>query len=419
VLNLLVVSTWWPCPPDNGSRLRAYHLLRELSKQCRITLVGFGDPSGEAHIEPLRAWCDRVEAIRPTRDTGVRHGFRGLLSPVPRHYVQTESAAMRARVAALVASHDAALGLQIDAARYLVDHRDLPRVFEEVEVTMLREQFTAARGPARLRHGMTWWKFRRFIRSLVDAVDRATVVSAEEREQLRQIGCDVDRVAIVPNGVEAQAVLPPARRAERLIYPGSVTYSANLDAVRYFVRDILPLIRRVRPGMSVWVTGATDGVDVSDLTVPGVTFTGRLPDIRQAIAESAACVVPLRVGGGTRLKVLEAMALGTPVVSTPKGIEGLDVAPERHVMLAESPQAFASQVLRLLDDPILESRLTRDARQLMNDRYEWAPIGDALVGDDSHSQRRHPDLQRGSEHARGHPERPRPDLSALRDRRCR
>jgi len=380
VLNLLVVSTWWPCPPDNGSRLRAYHLLQELSKQCRITLIGFGDPSGEAHIEPLRAYCDRVEAIRPTRRTDDGHGVRGLLSPVPRHYVQTESAAMRSRLAELVGSHDAALGLQIDAARYLVDHRDLPRVFEEVEVTMLREQFTTARGPARLRYGMTWWKFSRFVRSVVDAFDLATVVSAEEREQLRQIGCDVDRVAIVPNGVEAAAALPPADRAERLIYPGSVMYPANLDAVRYFVRDILPLIRRVRPGVSFWVTGATDGVDVSDLAVPGVTFTGRLPDVRPAIAGSAACVVPLRVGGGTRLKVLEAMAIGTPVVSTPKGIEGLDVAPERHVIVAESPQAFATQVLRVMDDPTLVARLTRDARQLVNERYAWGPIGEALAG---------------------------------------
>jgi len=380
VLNLLVVSTWWPYPPDNGSRLRAYHLLQELSKQCRITLIGFGDPSGEAHIEPLRAYCDRVEAIRPTRRTEGGHGVRGLLSPVPRHYVQTESATMRSRLAELVASHDAALGLQIDAARYLVDHRDLPRVFEEVEVTMLREQFTSARGPARLRYGMTWWKFSRFIRSVVDAFDLATVVSAEEREQLRQIGCDVDRVAIVPNGVEAAGTLPPADRADRLIYPGSVMYAANLDAVRYFVCDILPLIRRVRPGVSFWVTGATDGVDVSDLAVPGVTFTGRLPDVRPAIAGSAACVVPLRVGGGTRLKVLEAMAIGTPVVSTPKGIEGLDVAPERHVIVAESPQAFATQVLRVMDDPTLVARLTRDARQLVNERYAWGPIGEALAG---------------------------------------
>ncbi len=379
MLNLLVVSTWWPYPPDNGSRLRAYHLLRELSKQCRITLVGFGDPSGEAHIGPLRAYCDRVEAIRPTRRTDGGHGIRGLLSPVPRHYVQIESATMRARLAGLVGSHDAALALQVDAARYLVDHRDLPRVFEEVEVTTLREQFTTARGPARLRYGMTWWKFGRFIRSVVDAFDLTTVVSAEEREQLRQIGCDVDRVAVVPNGVEAAGTLPPADRADRLIYPGSVMYAANLDAVRYFVHDILPLIRRVRPGVSFWVTGATDGIDVSDLAAPGVTFTGRLPDIRQAIAGSAACVVPLRVGGGTRLKVLEAMAIGTPVVSTPKGIEGLDVVPGRHVAVGASPDAFAAQVLQVMEDARFRGRMTEDARVLVTSQYAWGPIGETLM----------------------------------------
>jgi glycosyltransferase involved in cell wall biosynthesis len=377
VLNLLVVSTWWPYPPDNGSRVRVFNLLRELSKRYRITLVAFGEPGVPEDAEPLRECCDRVEAIPPTTIAGRRLGVRGLLSPVPRHYVQTESAAMHAQLAPLIASHDAALGLQIDAARYLVGYPDLPRVFEEVEVTMLREST-----PPHVNYTTAPWDDVVEVPPLHPerggAFDGATVVSAEEREQLRQIGCDADRIAIVPNGVEACVGEPPGVRADRIIYPGSVMYEANRDAVRYFVRDIFPLIRRVRPDVSFWVTGATGDVDISELTVPGVTFTGRLADVRPTVAESAACVVPLRVGGGTRLKVLEAMAIGTPVVTTPKGIEGLAVEPGRHVAVGTSPEAFAAQVLRVMEDVPLRARMIDDARRLVSDRYAWGPIGDTL-----------------------------------------
>ncbi len=117
---------------------------------------------------------------------------------------------------------------------------------------------------------------------------------------------------------------------------------------------------------------------MSDLAEPGVRFTGSLPEVDSVIAESAMCVVPLRIGGGTRLKVLQAMALSTPVVSTSKGIEGLAIEPERHVLVADSPDAFAAQVLRLLSDAPLVQGLTREALRLARERYAWPQIGDAL-----------------------------------------
>ena len=156
-------------------------------------------------------------------------------------------------------------------------------------------------------------------------------------------------------------------------------YSANLDAVRYFVREILPIIRRTRPDVTFVVTGATDGVDIRDLEAEdGVSFTGRLDAVDAILAKSAVCVVPLRTGGGTRLKVLQAMAIGTPVVSTRKGIEGLEVEPERHALVADESRAFAAQVLRLLSEPELGSSLSRNAHALVRERYDWEQIGATL-----------------------------------------
>ena len=381
VLRLLVVSTWLPCPLDNGSRVRAYHLLRHLARRHAVTLLAFGAPGSEEGVAALRSLCDHVEVVPPAPLGGSRLRTRGLLSAVPRYFVQTESAPMKALVAAHVRRHDAAISLQVNAAPYLSGWPHIPRIFEEVEVGTYQDAGLLSANPLRgWRRRLTWWKFRRFVRGLVNSFDRSTVVSVPERDLLLAIGCDRNRIDIVPNGTSVPDVLPPrVARAGQLIYTGSVTYSANLDAVRYFVREILPLVRRVRSDVTLVVTGSTDGVDIGDLAAQeGVSFTGWLPDVDSILTESAVCVVPLRIGGGTRLKVLQAMAFGTPVVSTGKGVEGLDLEPERHVLVADGSRAFAAHVLRLLSEPALADALSKNARGLVRERYGWETSGEML-----------------------------------------
>lgn len=288
---------------------------------------------------------------------------------------------MAARVQRQAPAHDVALALAADAGRYLDTVMTRPRVLEEVEVGLFRQAFTEAPNRRRrFRAWLTWWKFARFVRRLVSRFERATVVSAREREHLAELGCDVSRVAVVPNGIDLPDMATALRpRVARLIYPGPVTYSANLEAVRYFVREVFPLVRMARPDVQFLVTGATDGADVADIeTVEGVSFTGRLPAVDDLIAESAVCVVPLTVGGGTRLKVLHAMALGTPVVSTSKGIEGLAVESGRHALVADTSEAFSRHVLRLLAEPDLGALLATNGRMLVEQDYAWGPIVDSL-----------------------------------------
>lgn len=384
-MRLLIVSSWFPFPPDNGAKLRAYHILRELSKHHTLTLLSFAEPheAGPEHLGPLNEICGTVTVVRGHPFKHGRLGLAGLLSEMPRSFVQTFSPEMQGRVSQALPGHDVAIGLEVGSALYLRDIHAVPRVFEEAEVTWLR----ARRGleenaVGRFRLGLTWRKYSRFIRNMVASFERTTVVSDVEREALIRMGCDPARVSVVPNGVadaDATAARPPETRLPRLIYPGAMTYSANHDAVRTFLTGIWPLIRRVRPTLSFWVTGSTTGVDMTSLPAgEDVTFTGHVPDVRQLVAESAACVVPLRTGGGTRLKILEAMDLGTPVVSTSKGAEGLAVTPDHDILIAEGPEEFAGQVLRLLDDPELADRLSRNGRDLVQRLYTWDKIGRQL-----------------------------------------
>lgn len=381
-MKLLVVSSWFPYPPDNGSKLRAYHLLRELSKRHAITLLSFAEPGEEKNVDGLTDICRAVRTVpgNPFK-AGRLKGIRGLLSPLPRSYLQTYSPAMQSLVnEAAGAGHDqAALALQLGAALYLEPVRKSPRVFEEAEVTVLREQFTSQRHPLkRLRYGLTWWKFARFMRRFVDRFEAATVVSDNEREQLARIGCDARRIAVIPNGVDAADLkIEETVQPDSLIYPGAVTYSANYDAVHYFLAEVFPLIRRARPEVKLAVTGATGGAPGRLDGLPdrqGVSFTGYVPDVKPVIAGSAVCVVPLRIGGGTRLKIVQSMALGTPVVSTSKGAEGLAVTPDENILIADTPQRFAEQVLRILGNPALRARLSENGRRLIERQYTWDRI---------------------------------------------
>jgi glycosyltransferase involved in cell wall biosynthesis len=209
------------------------------------------------------------------------------------------------------------------------------------------------------------------------------MVSQEDREFTQKLvddrGC---RVEVVPNGIDCQYNKPTfvPVGSNRIIYNGALTYSANYDAMRYFLREIYPLIRDQHNEVSLTITGSTKGVDLTTLMLDeSVSLSGYVDDIRPLVAGSAVCVVPLRIGGGTRLKLLESMALGTPVVSTSKGAEGLDVVNGEHLLIADTPADFATCTLRLLCDTRLRRRLAINARQLVEEKYDWKQIGQRFV----------------------------------------
>lgn len=376
-MQVLYLARWFPFPADNGAKIRTLALLRALAERHSVELLAFADqPPSPAALADARSVCAAVTVIPYT--PFAPHSWRArlaFLSPQPRSVVSTHNPAFAAAVAEAVARRlpQVVIAGEIDMVPYARQVQGIPRILEELELGL--RLAPALNNDPDLRRSLSLWKQSRYVRSLLPHFAACTVVSSGEETLLRALAPGYrGRVVVVPNGVTLgppSAGGPPV--PDRLLFSGAVTYDANLDAVRYFADAILPLIKAERPRVSLRVTGRTEGVDLGDLAQK-VEFTGYLDALEPLLRASWAVVVPMRLGGGTRLKILEALAAGTPVVSTPKGAEGLELTPERDLLIAAEPAAFAAATVRLLSSPDLRATLAANGRAAV-ERYDWAQIG--------------------------------------------
>jgi glycosyltransferase involved in cell wall biosynthesis len=382
-MRVLCVSSWFPYPPDNGSKRRAYSLMRELARTHELTILTFAEPGeaerGRAGLEAI----GRVAGVVPGNPAKAMSPLprASWLSRWPRSLSAGYSAAMQSLVNDHLARHHAVVAFQPGSALYLLGlcgTNRRPVVFDEPELTVLRDRFEREPAvPMRARRWLTWWKHARFLRRLVQAADRTTVVSEHERAQLIAVGCLPERLVVIENGADpAPSTTAAPREPETIVYAGALTYEANLDAVTWFLADIWPRILEARPSARLVVTGTTDAVALDALPAPRTTFTGHVPAILPVLAGARAAIVPLRIGGGTRVKVLEALAAGTPVVGTSKAFEGLALTPEIDVLVGDTPDAFARQVCRVLDDAALGAELGARGRLTVENRYSWTKAGE-------------------------------------------
>jgi glycosyltransferase involved in cell wall biosynthesis len=389
-MNVLFLSTWFPWPPDNGSKLRVNYLLRALSKRYKINLLSFA--FGTTRPDRAAAKSDRnieVQAIAANPyDRSRRSTLTRFLSPDPivtRPLKSMMLAVQRALTAqsfaAVIASTEIMATYALRAPRATVkileEHNSLSRWMWD----RYQAQTSAAQ---RWRCRISWYKARVYETRLFRRFAVCTMVSEQDRAACRDMlpwyhGC----VAVVPNGVDCAHNRPGLAPVEvdQLVFSGALAYSANYTAAAYFLQEIFPMISARQPAAKLLITGSTQGVNLAGLPLsPQVQFTGCVDDIRPVIAGSSVCVVPIREGGGTRVKILEAMALGTPVVSTSKGAEGLDVRHGEHLLLADDAAAFANCTLRLMQDTALRQRLSSNARRLVEACYDWDQIGEYFTG---------------------------------------
>jgi glycosyltransferase involved in cell wall biosynthesis len=389
-MKILILSPYPPYPPRGGGALRIYNLARGLAARHEVTLLTFApDAAAVAALAPLRAICRVATVPGPPRRSLARRALTTVGSPLPDMALRNAAPAYAEALSRLLAAErfDVVQAESIEMAGYALAARGASPclVLDQFNAEYMLQRRAALADLRRLALAggvyslIQWRKLARYEIRLLDELDRVLVVSAEDRAALRRLAPGADP-AVVPNGVDTAAVRPGAVSGDygpaSLVFTGTLDFRPNIDALRWFVAEVLPLVRRRRPDARLLVVGRAAGPAVRALgDGEAVEIVGEVADVRPYIDGSAVYVVPMRIGGGSRLKLLEALAMEAPVVSTPMGAEGVEgLRDGEHLLVARSPRAFADAVLRLIARPALGASLGRNGRAHVVARYDWRAI---------------------------------------------
>jgi glycosyltransferase involved in cell wall biosynthesis len=382
-VKILWIKAGGVVPLDAGGKIRSYHILRELSQQHEVTLFTFYPGSSDGMHGELRKTLSQVICV-PLK----LHPFRSLrgfadyightCSPLPYSMAKYYRPEVFRSFADLIGSNSYDLWLCdfVYPAGLIPWDMPVPKVIfaHNVESQVWQRYARVTRNPLwkivawREHHAMA-----KAERHYVRRVDQLVTVSELDRTFFSQY-IDPSRISVIRTGVDADYFQPfPAdERPNRLVFTGSVDWLPNHDGVSYLLKELLPLIRSAIPETTLCIAGRNPPPDIKALARDcGAEVTGWVEDIRSYMRQAAVCVVPLRVGGGTRLKIFEAMAMGKAIVSTSIGAEGLPVKNGENIIIQDDPRAFANEVIRLLRDQQARLRLGRAARETVESRYTW------------------------------------------------
>jgi polysaccharide biosynthesis protein PslH len=401
-MNILFLTPQLPFPPRQGTTIRNFNLILHLAQQHEIDLLTFLAP-GEQLVDdsPLHRLCRQVAAVRQPARSSKRRAADTLTTLTPDMGLRLESSAMWEMVRAWTAQtvYDIVQVEGIELAQYgmaVAGHNDgrLPAlVFDNHNCEYLLQQRNAAndlrlprRWPAAAYSVVQWRKLRRYETMILRAADATVAVSDADKQAMHRIAPDAF-VTVVSNGINLEEYRPvdPVAGASagvdrpKLVFTGKMDYRPNVDAALWFAHEVLPLVVMHVPGACLQLVGMNPHARLDELrSNPNVELTGAVADTRPYIAAAAVYVIPMRVGGGTRFKALEAMASGKAIVSTPLGVEGIAVRDEREMLLADTPDAFAAAILRLITDlrtgAALQKQLGAQARRFVEQHYGWPTI---------------------------------------------
>lgn len=389
VLWIKVGGLW---PLNTGGRLRSFHILSELSRQCRVTLLtthgADDDPEGLAAALPH---CERLVSVPYTIPKQGTPRFaaavlRSWLSDKPVDVWKCTVPAVRQEAAQLVAAND----VDVVIADFLAAVPNVPQparvpvilFTHNVEHMIWRRLADVeSRVWRRLPLEIEWRKMRRFEARACAGADLTLAVSEVDCSLLATTSPSA-RVRAIPTGVDTTYFAPNGHHEvpNRLVFTGSMDWYPNEDAMLHFMETVLPQIRQDVPGTTLTIVGRRPSERLRQAaTAAGVEVTGTVDDVRPFIARGGVYIVPLRIGGGTRLKIFEALAMGKAVVSTAIGAEGLPLVNGEHYLEADEPAAFARSVVSLLKDAKRRRALGAGGRRLVEERYSWPQVARAFT----------------------------------------
>jgi glycosyltransferase involved in cell wall biosynthesis len=426
-VKVLILSPYPPYPPHGGGTMRIYQLVRGLAERHDVTCLSFApDVAAEQALAPLQRICRVVTVRGPLARSLSRRAWTTIVSPLPDMALRNSAPAYADALRALLATEqfDIVQAESIEMAGYLLEARRSAQKagrsthhsqrstahsqlvldqFNAEYVLQKRAALASLQAGLRLpKHPLDvksngvalaagayslaqWRKLKRYEALVMRSCDAVIAVADEDRGTLLRLAPDAT-IAVVPNGVDTgyfsraemanSRVGPLAFSAPTLVFSGTLDFRPNVDAVTWFVREVLPRVRAQRPDARLLVVGKRPAPALRRLADEGaLLLTGEVPDARPYIAGAGVYIVPMRIGGGVRLKLLEALALELPVVSTAMGAEGVaGLRPGEHCLVADDAAGFAEAALRLFGNAGLCRRLGSAGRALVRERYDWSVI---------------------------------------------
>jgi sugar transferase (PEP-CTERM/EpsH1 system associated) len=381
-----------PYPPNAGGRIRTFHLLTQISRQHDVTLVTATEADAEeVSLDALRAEIPRVDvkAIRVGAEGALGRLVRALRNPVdplPFTWARYRRSAFIALVRASLAGKrfDIVHCDHVQIAHALHGLETAPRVLNAHNVESLLIRRMGEHAGSGWRKAAIAWQARKTLHAECRSFrlfDRCLAVSEEDGAEIGRMVPGLP-VSVVPNGVDVVQFTPQALAdgEPEIVFTGAMDWAPNVDGVTFFAGEILPRIRQRVPSARLSIVGRNPSASlIRRLEGDAVRFTGSVDDVRPYLARARVVVVPLRIGGGTRLKILEAWALGKPVVSTRLGAEGLPAKDGENIALADTPDAFAERTIGLLGDALGGGALGAAGRRLVEERFSWERVTRDLV----------------------------------------
>jgi sugar transferase (PEP-CTERM/EpsH1 system associated) len=381
-VKVLFVAPRFPAPSTHGDRLRAFYLIRELSKRHAITLVA--PPNLDPDLRVLE-YCRRWVRVQPQPVRRIAHTLRGLHGRLPLQTLlfcepalqQAARRLQREEQFDVVHLHTARVGPAAVAGQVCV--------LDYIDALSLNMQRRAQHEslPLRLALQIESRRMQRYEQNLARCCQAAFVSSPVDR---RALGAEMD-IQVVPNGIDPQEFpyVEQGRDERTIVFTGRMGYFPNADAAQFLVHEVWPLVRCRHPDARLQIVGADPTPAVQQLARhPGVIVTGRVERMELYLQRATVALAPLRAGTGLQLKVLEAMASGAPVAGTSRALEGIGVRDGHEALVADTPQALAVAICALLDDPARRVELARRARALVEQTYTWERI--ALQIDDIYAR---------------------------------
>jgi polysaccharide biosynthesis protein PslH len=395
-MNILFLSQILPFPPSSGPKVKSWHVLRYLHQSGhKVTLISFVRPDEMPYVQDVEKVCDAVHVVpvRRSRLSDVYYFLRSQMTGRPFLVERDDYAELRSLVSTIVASeaidviHADQLTMTQFAFPLPVQNGKRPfLVFDAHNAVWTITERMKQNAPfyLKLPLGLETRSIKQYEGLIVKDFDATLAVTEPDRlallEALHQRTSKGDApIAVIPIAVDTQRIQPVQRTEGSLniLTMGTLYYPPNADGIRWFIQQVFPLVRQKLPRVSLTIIGKNPPNDFLKLAADGdsgITTTGFVPELDPYFAQSAITIVPVRAGGGMRVRILEAFARAAPVVTTTVGLEGINARHGQDVLVADRPEDFAKSVIDLIQNPELQQRLSTNGRRLVEEQYDWQVV---------------------------------------------